>query len=312
MGTYVAEDGTEHPAIHTSLSMTCPEVIRKGILEPTEPITFAPYDIERDKVPNGEGKLLSLYPGLSVEPLVAYAVEIQQLCIDVMQCRTATVADRLFVIGMLLDKISNAADVATGFDGAMKCAMALVNGDFNNITESFPANEAIDSAMKALIIGTSNNFLKSEVFSTLCKTLDNRNKENSDEQRNLSVVSINEYSEEWAKEHWGAFLESRSIVLENYFVNYMFVRQFPFSHLGKMSVYQHFILLAEQYALFRMFFSAFAANSEDGKVTDTQINEVMVATYKSHGHSKNLGQLKKQYIEAGLDSLAHMAFLLRK
>ena len=295
------------PRIHAGLSMACRHVA-KLCVTPTEPLTFEEITLDRTKDIHAKNKLNGF--NTQVEPLSAFAMEIQQLCIDVMQCRKASLPDRLFVVGTILQKLCESDNIVANFEHAIKYATALANGEFNGITEKFSDNQEAKATMKMLLVKTFGNFMYSSAFSDFVKLINERAEKDGktpEEIKQLSYTDMNKYSEEFAELHWARFLEKNSHMLENYFVNYIFTQHFPFTHIGEISVYHHFILLAEQYALMRLIFSAAGE-----KVDEKYIINAMSEIFQAVSHSINTAELKKRYTEAGLDSLAHISFLLRK
>jgi lysine-N-methylase len=305
--------------LEVSLSMSCPEVVRVALLNPA-PMTFETAEEELDQ----SDILLKLTPFHPIKTgdnavYADHAWVIREGMIDMLQCRDLSLANRLFAVGMMLDKIT-----AAGKEGKADTIPALVNtftqaarhGDFTQVQTHFADNEAIHITMNSTLVNTILMYITKKGNSSkpfhdfLLKVLKigamKRLSTNDVETHNM----INTYTAECVAKHWPDFLERYGYVLENYFVNYVFSAAFPFAYQKELDPYHHFIILAEQYALLRTLLCGIAG--KDGEITEELLTKVITCVSTLSQHSQQALHIEQQYSNAGCDSLAHVSFLLRQ
>jgi len=129
------------------------------------------------------------------------------------------------------------------------------------------------------------------------------------EDGEVPFAEMLEKLEELVPKYWTPFLKERGHILENYFVNYVFSSVFPFRYCDELDVYQHFIILAEQYALMRMIFCVCA--EKEGSITDELIITIITGMTMYSEHSRTAKNVADLYVNRGFDSLAYMSFLLK-
>jgi lysine-N-methylase len=302
-----------------SLSMSCPEVVRMALLHP-EPITFETSEEEFDRS-DVLMRLVPFRPKKTGDNAVyaEHAWIIREGMIDVLQCRDLSLANRIFAVGMMLDKIT-----AAGKEGKAESIPSLVNaftqaarhGDFAQSQAHFVDNEAMQTTMNSTLVNTIlMHFAKKadsakafHVFLLKVLTIGamKRLSTNDVETHNM----INSYTAACVAKHWPGFLEKYEYVLENYFVNYVFSAVMPFAYQGEMDPYHHFIILAEQYALMRTLLCGIAG--KDGEINEELLTRVITCVSNLSQHSYQALHIEQQYSNAECDSLAHISFLLRQ
>jgi lysine-N-methylase len=294
--------------LETALSMACPEAIRIG-LYPSEPMAFKVIEIE-----NTHSKSLAALPVLrfdeSINILAKHAVVLRQACIDIMQTRSMTIADRILAIGMMLKKLREQSDTGD-WDStpvtAMKYALMASEGHFDNLLASFPDNAEIKVTVKTKLHNTALSMDGNKrAFKNIIPPLERYAKRLGKEPASIIHIEFNEMIEE-GTEYWKGFLEKRSHILENYFVNFIFGNVFPF--YIKLGIEHQVLLLAEAYALYKILLSAPAGY--DGGITDENLIETITHVFRHSSHGGMINTLTENYILSGFDSLAHISFLLR-
>jgi lysine-N-methylase len=294
--------------LESALSMACPEAIRIGLYS-EEPMTFDFIEIE-----NTHNKCLAALPPIIFDevstPLSKYAVLLRAYCIDIMQTRSLSVADKILVIGMLLNKVHELSGL-NDFDSipltVEKYALMAKAGHFNNLLASFSDNEEIKVTIKAKLHNTALSMDKEKrAFKNFIPPIERLAKELGKPPEQISHMELNQMIEKGSG-YWNSFLEKRSFVLENYFVNHIFGNVFPFA--TKLGIQHEILPLAEAYALFKMLLSAPA--EYEGGITEENLIETITNVFRHTSHGDMINQVTENYISSGLDSLAHVSFMLR-
>jgi hypothetical protein len=123
----------------------------------------------------------------------------------------------------------------------------------------------------------------------------------------VTMLEINDLIEKNAALYWQDFLDKRGHILENYFVNYIFGNVFPFA--AKLGIQHQILFMAEAYALFRILLLAPAGY--DYGITEENIIKTITDVFRHTNHSSMITKVTENYILSGLDSLAHVSFMLR-
>jgi lysine-N-methylase len=299
-------DGT----LESALSMACPEAIRVG-LYPEEPMTFKEIELERT-----HNKSLAALPphkfDESSNVLAVHAVAIRQGCIDIMQTRSLPVSDRIFVIGMMLNKLREISDTGNWEHApvvAEKYTEMVRAGQFDGLLASFADNEKVKATIKAKLFNTALSFVKQGKYSfdNFVPCVKRFAESLGKEPEEVTHLELSGMIEKGAAAYWNEFLEKRGHILENYFVNFIFGNAFPFSL--KLGIQHQILLLAEAYALFRVVLCAAAPH--DYGITDENIIKTICSVFRHSNHSGMINDLTENYVLAGIDSLAHISFMLR-
>ncbi|MCL2077343.1 MAG: flagellin lysine-N-methylase [Oscillospiraceae bacterium] len=297
--------------IESALSVACPEVIRVGLF-PSEKMTFKFIEIEKT-----HSKALASLPILhfdeKINILAKHALILRHCCIEIMQTRTISVADRLFAIGMMLKKLRELSDVGTfDEDSISRCAGQYVasakSGQFDNLLASFADNEIIRADVKAILFNTAVSSVgKKRTFPHFIPCVEKHAKNLNKKPEELTHLEMSQMVDKAAAVFWSDFLEKRGHILENYFVNHIFGTVFPFSI--SLGIQHQILILAESYALFRILLCAPAGL--DGEITDANVIKTITEVFRHTNHSSMIQNVTDNYILSGMDSLAHISFLLR-
>jgi len=294
-----------------SLVMSCPEVIRVALFRP-EIMTFKLTEIPFD----ASNRLLRLRNQLKTDyektaRFTPYSFKIRESCIDILQCRTIRLPDRILAIGMMLSKL-------TGLESVEKedleklvgtYVSAAIAGIFNNALADTADNAEVAADMKGVLLLMAGKFTEYGRIGRVNKLLFDAMSDHVPESGELPFVAMHEKLEEFVPKYWTPFLEQKGYILEHYFVNLVFSTMFPFKYGEDIDIYQHFIILAEQYAMMRMIFCV-CAEKQNG-ITDELIISVLNGMAMYSEHSKKAKDIAEIYVKNGFDSLAYMSFLLK-
>jgi lysine-N-methylase len=295
--------------LESVLSMACPEAIRVGLF-PEEPMTFMEIELEKT-----HSKSLAALPPYGFDyktnPLAKHAVIIREACITIMQARRLPVSERIFAIGIMLGKLREASDVGN-WEAAPAIALNYVEmvltGKFDGLLSSFADNAAAKATIKSKLFNSAlkldeNKYLFPDFIPCVEKFAEKLGKKPED----ISHFELSEMIEKGAALYWNEFLEKRGHILENYFVNHIFGSAFPFA--VSLGIEHQILFLAEAYALLRLLLCASAP--ADYGITDESLTMTICNVFKYSNHSRAINDLTENYILSGMNSLAHVSFLLR-
>ena len=309
--------------LECSLTMSCPEVARLALLNP-EPVSF---DLE----PLKSGTLMTdviinrrLNPENDYYP---YAWQIREACVDIMQNRDHSIAERIFIIGFMLDKLTRLHDEG-GVDKYNETLAGFLagveHGEFSGLLGSFTENKELTENLTVVLMtglikrgvsaNRAANFFK--LFGDLVvanlpesDVTITRNEDGKIQSMTMDPRFANDFISS-KRAYFDEFLDGYSYILENYFVNYMFTSIFPFTYISQgHTPYQHFIALAEQYAVFRMMMCVITDNKP---ITPELAVDIICSVARNKQHSTSSKEIAETYINSDTGSLAYISFLIRK
>ncbi|MDL2233534.1 flagellin lysine-N-methylase [Ruminococcaceae bacterium OttesenSCG-928-L11] len=300
--------------VELSMYATCPEMVRVALL-PKEPMTFSISEFQAD---GSEFYLKGTYADLTNPSYFGetgkHAWEIREACIDILQCRTLPVRDRIFVVGMLLNRITE-LEAEKEFDKMPSVAAAYVaktlDGDFADIMKPFAENPDRQAGMQSILLNhiMLTGALRSRQFPLYTQFIEKITGWMTAEQLEESNYSqMYGHISTLIQQYWPPFLAKWEHVLENYFVNLLFSLQGLFKHPA-LTPYQHFITLAEQYSMMRMLLCVLA--EEKGEVDEALLTGIITTQANEAMHSDTAKRIIDNYAANGNDTLAQMAFLLQ-
>lgn len=297
-----------------SLAMSCPEAIRKALYN-TETMTFiqVPW-AERPRQLKTEGLQFHGITGIGQKAVGPYVWDVRSACITIMQARRYSVAERIFMIGMMLKALAEDDSIQhKEVPNILARYLVLSMGDsFAGTMESFTQNDGARLELEKNLL--MSLFLQRPVaFRSVANTLTSEyefeTEKGTTDFNVLSRASLDR-TKKWEGIHWKAWLENNGHILENYFVNFIFSEALPYRYLNRgLNLYHHFIVLVEQYALLRMLFCSVPDDMSD--YPDEFIMQAIRLVSMNDQHASTAKQIVENYKEKGMDSLAYMSFLLR-
>ena len=295
-----------------SMVPSCPEVARVALFNP-EPMIF-----KMEEIPfyNTVSPLLFCKTPKFTEDksmcFEAHAFEIRKYCISILQCRNMRLPGRLLAIGMMLSKLSGldpekaVEEVPAVLNFYMNAAQG---GEFEKILANTEFKKEVTVEMESLLYSMALKSFNSRRAGKAYQKFADIIQSFLSEKGEMTYRDFYDKLDGLAAKHWEPFLDEKGYILENYFVNMVFSTLFPFAYSDILDIYQHFIILAEQYALLRLLLCA-CAEKGDG-ITDEMIIAVLTGIAHTTGHNHDAKNVASSYIKRGLDSLAHMSFLLK-
>jgi len=300
----------EGERVERALNMSCPEAVRVALLD-TEPMGFEIVEEELDGQGFGAAKRINhdLRQNKSGYRLLAWPL--REASIDIMQCREYSVEMRLFIIGMLMRRVTELgkagkwqeiADILPTF------VRGAQSGEFHQMAD-FPPDDEMKKQVRyitcglmlerAVVQSTANKMCGRAIVSSL--------KDATEEQKSLVDEAVLEsvYARKKA-EFWPGFLEKYSHVLENYFVNYFYARLFPIDAINELDPYQVFCTVAEQLAFLRMLLCLL---SEDGRLDEGTLVLAISSVAVMGENSEAFRKINQDvYVKLQAEGLAHMYF----
>lgn len=297
-----------------SLSMSCPEAIRKALYN-QDPMTFVQVPwADRPPQLKTDGLEFPDVTSVGRKAVGSYVWDVRSACIDIMQARRYTVAERIFMIGMLLKTLTEDDSVQhREVPNILARYLVMSLGDsFKGTLESFPESDSarLDLEQNLLTaLFTRRPVAFRSVLNTLTSEYTLEGTDKMIDFRMLGRASLDR-TKKWEDTHWKKWLENNSHILENYFVNFIFSEALPYRYLDRgLNLYHHFIILVEQYALLRLLFCSVPDDMSNYPEEFVWQAIRLVAVNDQHGSLAK--QIIENYKARGVDSLAYMSFLLR-
>ncbi len=308
--------------LEASTSLSC-QAAAELVLTNPDPIEFKYSEIEfgsADVKYTDTAKRFDAYLQADNIAYLPFAADIRECCIDIIQERKYSISSRLLFIGMMLKKIADLHEQKMENEIPQILSSyksAIESGELPELAENLTKNEDA--------VHQISQYLYKNVFETAAKQnqkykifsnfLDNVNAvlENLGEivpgESDVDEV-IYEFISERVKKYFPKFLETRGYMFEHYFVNYFFSTLFPFNFIKDgLTVYDHMIVLAEQFMLLRLLLCC--GMDSDQEITDEHALIVFISRAELSVHSVIPKVIADWYKANGMDSLAHMSFLLR-
>jgi len=230
-------------------------------------------------------------------------LEIQSLCIDILQNREYSLDDRVILLGIALDSL--AANAGTDDDGVIEAWLkrydALSSGnDFQFTLDSFPRAADMAFANNTMIIKRVSHIELAESQALVKQILEKLHLETNDEGQ--SRINTRDYLA--TKRALEEFLAGKEYLLENVIVNQWFYDSLPFGPKGVWRGYLRFVIL---YSLLK-----FMLAGGISEVTRENITRTITLWARILPHSATvLDALVEQMIQSKSDTMAHLAILLK-
>ena len=297
-----------------SLTMSCPEAIRKALYN-KEPMTFVQVPwADRPPQLKTEGLEFPDVTSLGRKAVGSYVWDVRSSCIDIMQARRYTVAERIFMIGMLLKALTEDDSVQhQEVPNILARYLVMSLGDsFKGKLESFPESDGVRLELEKNLLAalfSQRPVAFRSVVATLTSEYTFEKTDNTIDFSLIARASLDR-TKKWENTNWKKWLENNSHILENYFVNFIFSEALPYRYLDKgLSLYHHFIVLVEQYALLRLLFCSVPDDMSD--YPEEFVLQAIRLVAVNDQHAGTAKQIIEHYMAKGMDSLAYMSFLLR-
>lgn len=308
-----SHDGT---TIQVGMNASCPEVARKVLSIPGQ-LSFIQLPMNHPDVPGqifGVCKNTWMFTSSPVNKAVAgHMNKLQFACIDIMQSQTHTLAERIFLVGLMLKAVDDTPqdERKTQIPKIIeRYAAFALSPDFHGQMEDFSDNDALRGHMQGITsVHVTRLFSRNAPVANLVRRLAPDGVTRMPQQE--MIDRARDLVRTQKDTTFLPFLKKYNQAVENFFVNYIYFARLPFAYFFEdtITLMNGYIPLVEQYALLRLLM---CSNLEPNQEPDDALVTQIFTTLAHITENSNTPRLIKEvYTNAGLDSLAHMSFLLR-
>jgi lysine-N-methylase len=299
--------------LERSLDVSCPEAARLVLLHP-EPIAFT--TVGSDPSVGGRGFISDCFPkGDDSRPeQIALSNDFRALIIGILQCREMRIGSRLMLLGLLLEKADE----------------ILPSGQFSDMGQLAPLMESFAGLLRQaatvesqfLEIASNLSFRLHTIARVLSQSMEGENSqqfiaclrdamgglipvETAAEESHAGVVA--RYTSAY-RDYYRPFFLEREYILENYLVNHVISRLFPFLGTSFLESYRELVcnLSIAQTLLVGM--AAHHRGLDEGLAV-----KLLQSFTRKSAHNVSYAAMLLQTIRAeGHDSLLHMMWMLRE
>lgn len=250
-------------------------------------------------------------------PALQYYKEIQMLFMGILQNRKYTLSQRIILMGFAARDLDNVTNQQQALAFLQKSLSLLQYSDetkkqLEQMQNNLEAgrNLGLKPVLQQMILHKGKNeadryFVKA--IENICNNLDLEIQLKGTEEGETYYIHLNTKKYEEAVEHFNN-LKYTGYFMENLMVNILFQIQFPLNWKREdMTVWNQYLQFCLQYNIFRVICTAYMSNTEEKK----DLVHIVTLCSRILCHSEELkAALLKQWKENGLDTLAHIAYLI--
>ncbi|MGB6690382.1 MAG: flagellin lysine-N-methylase [Terracidiphilus sp.] len=295
-------DGIEEKA----LSLSCPEAARLVLLDP---------DLMQ---PKGDGGYQMTWDDtkLDVRALLPFYWPIREIVLTLVRNRAYPLWQRLFLIGTLcrrLDAVTRRETdrgVAPVLQGI---SAAVAQGSLRTAMETIPADLALQLDMVLQLAGLCRE--RAQIGARFLESVDAFRRGIAAVPNATMETLIAAYAAAYDR-HYAPFFAAHPHILENYLINAMFRRQFPYGTKdGKLilepEMAREFATLSTQFALIKGLLIGVAGFHKEHFSADHIIYTVQSASKHFEHHPQFLDQMQALLASTGRDNPHGLTMLLR-
>ena len=294
-----------------ALSMSCIEAAKLALLNPDG----MDFSIDTDEY-NINYDIAGVYYKIDTDNVkkeyayVRYVKELRAFCVDTLQNRECDFEDRLIIIGLLCQKLDGciAEDRVGDIPGVI--ASYASNMKIGAFTEGFSGLPKIDKAR----YGMFHTFLMharsgSRLFKSMYEKILTGFK--YDPEVPDQFLELEALLTDGITRIYQPFMRDYGYIIENYFVNYVFMQKFPFVRVDE-SMVNNFMILAIDYLSFKFFLIGYALGNND-KLTPDDAVQFISALARKLEHSPDFINTVLERLKADrLNSVPLMASLIKE
>ncbi|MFK3736293.1 flagellin lysine-N-methylase [Massilia sp. TN1-12] len=286
--------------VEQGLTLSCPEAARQALLaEDAFEFVEVPLAIR-----DGTLDQIKMRQGFPVE----FMNDIRIFCLNVMQSRALPIWQRLAILGAFCENLSNAARQerqATAPDLIEKFTHAVEDGSLSVALEAVQPQHAIQATVFAALWAergfTGLRVQEQQVVDSIAANLGaNVNGQTSAQSLVSSYVR--------GLERLDQVLAGAPYLLENYLVNELFVRLFPFS---TSDIYIDYVALVARFGLLRFMLAAQCNTSGALPSVDALVATVQVYCRRFQHDSAYNSRIMQSLYDSGWTDLEKMYSFLR-
>jgi lysine-N-methylase len=287
--------------IERALTMSCPPAARLVLLDPK------PMEFETTTGNDFRDEAVSL----QFEPTAIkynnkaehFFWPLRFFIISLLQNRAYSLWQRLVMLGFFCHTVQNAQPYEIPSIIA-RYTKAVNEGAFRDELESIPARYDIQSALINELIKYRLN--TSGISAKFLEVVD-KMKEALGFEEDLNEAAMANYEQTYSN-YYRPFMDEREYILENYLVNFVFMKIFPFNEKG---VFNSYVMLVIHYAMIKTLLIGLAAFYKEDFSTE-HILEGIYSFSRTIEHQEGyLKDVFNIFVAQKLDNLPYMAILLR-
>ncbi len=283
-----------------SLDMSCPEVV-KLVLFNKELLAFEEAETDKD-LNNSLGiamdtKSISIYN---------YFWDIRVGVITILQNRKLSIEQRLILVGLMINKIEESkknGNLESIPDHIEYYLNKIDIYELRELIDSLPNNLEVQMKLLEQIISFSYNGTLRENYAEYIKKFKQGLKIQDEIQINECIKAYKKSR----KEYYEPYIKEREYIFENYLVNDVFQRMFPYRDDNFLNEY---MLLVMNYSIIRLVLTGMA--SCDEQLTDTMVVDLIYSFSRAVLHNN---AFIKSFIDAlnenNFNTLSHMIILIK-
>ncbi|MBZ9624554.1 flagellin lysine-N-methylase [Clostridium sp. FP2] len=283
-----------------SLDMSCPEVA-KLVLFNKESLAFE--EVETNKDLNNS---LGIVIDTKSIPIYNYFWDIRVGVITILQNRKLSIEQRLILVGLMINKIeeSKKNGKLESITGHIDYYVNKIDSDeLRELIESLPNNLGIQmKILEQIIAFCSNGTLRKNYVDSIEKF-----KKGLKIEDEIQMEECIKAYKEATKEYYEPYIKDREYIFENYLVNDVFQRMFPYKD---ENFFNEYMILVLNYSIIRLLLTGMA--SCDKELTDTMVIDLIYSFSRDVLHNN---VFIKSFIDAlnesKFNTLSHMIVLIK-
>lgn len=283
-----------------SLDMSCPEVV-KLVLFNKELLVFE--EVETNKyLDNNLGAVVNT----KLTPIYNYFWDIRVGVITILQNRKLSIEQRLILVGLMINKIEEAkknGSLESIPDDIDYYVSRIDINELKELIDSLPNNLEIKMKILEQIISFScNATLRKSYIEHIEKFKKGFKIENE-----IRIEECIKAYKESTKEYYAPYIKDREYIFENYLVNDVFQRMFPYGH---DNFFDEYMILVLNYSIVRLLLTGMA--SCDKELNNKMVIDLIYSFSRAVLHNN---MFIKSFIDAlndnGFNTLTHMIVLIK-
>lgn len=291
--------------LERTLTLSCP-IAAKIILMEQEGFGFENVE---ENVTNiiGIGSIYNLNGFSYMKKAEKYFWDIRTFSIQIIKSRDYEIWERLLIIGLFLeniikleeeDQVDDVPKVIENF--AHKITSGIFKGAFDNLPTIIDLKIKLIQEIIDERIYTS---ISCDRYTECCEeTLKGLNF--STDLEKVKNVYINSY-----EKYYKPYIADKGYILENYFVNTMFMNYFPFGR--DMSMWENYLLIILNYSIINMHMIGMMEFHKEN-YTDEHTLKIIQAFAKAYEHNPMFNKEIVELIKRnGYDTMAYLTILLK-
>lgn len=283
-------------------SISCPEIARLALLNPA--------GLEFDEVLEPDDPR-NTWSGLidTASSDRKYFWELRIFTIQVLQDRNYSLTERLIILGMFYQKAQKCLDEAR-FDDIptliSQYTSLLKSGVFAEELQSIPVEHGVQmELLKTLVDIRFNKGISSKRYSECIAEFLHGIAYHSD----ASTEEITARYAEAYEQYYLPFMTKHEYILENYLVNYVFSKLFPYSN--RQTFYDNYVTLVIHYSLIKLHLIGMAGYHKEAFSTELVLKLIQSLAKAVEHDNKYVSSIHSLLKDNGYTTLGYMAILIK-